>query len=95
MSRIDQLIGVALAAMAILVSASPATARTQAAAFSSNLNAQERSVFEAWYVAQIAHDAALNGYWRKIVSRRAARKKKKRAGRRLLDSDYVTTLPPK
>ncbi|MGI9423674.1 MAG: hypothetical protein ACR2PA_10810 [Hyphomicrobiaceae bacterium] len=95
MSRHDLLIGATIAIVAMQVATSPLAARTQAAAFTNTLNAQERRAFEAWYVAQISHDAALNGYWRKISARRSLRKKKKRARRALVDSDYVTTFPPK
>ena len=72
-----------------------ALAATKASEFSATLGSEQRGVFEAWYVAQISHSAALNGYWRKVDSKRNTRRKKKRARRALTDRDYVSSFPPK
>ena len=73
----------------------PAAARTKAGAFSETLTASERSAFEAWYVARISHDAALDGYWRKVRTMWSSRRRKKRARKALTDRDYVAKFPPK
>lgn len=72
-----------------------AIAATKASQFSATLGAEQRKVFEAWYVAQISHRAALNGYWRQIDRKRQIRRKKKRARRALTSQDYVSKFPPK
>ena len=88
--------GLSIALLLASVLATPvALAATKAKEFSATLGAEQRQVFEAWYVAQISHSAALNGYWRKVESKRNARRKKKRAKRALTHNDYVRTFPPK
>ena len=72
-----------------------AFAASAATEFSATLEAEPRATFEAWYLAQISHRAAINGYWRKVDGKRSLRRKKKRARRALGDDDYVTTFPPK
>ena len=72
-----------------------ADARNKAKLFAATLNPTERAAFESWYVAQLSFSATLNGYWRKVESKRALRRKKKRAQQQLLDRDYVSTFPPK
>lgn len=84
-----------MVAIVVALAATPATARTKARAFSETLTTSERTAFEAWYLARISHDAALDGYWRKVRSKWSARRKKKRARKALTDGDYVSKFPPK
>lgn len=85
-----------IAALLSAVCLAPAAlAATKAKEFSATLAADQQKTFEAWYLAQIAHRAALNGYWRKVETKRRARRKKKRAKQALTDNDYVNKFPPK
>ena len=84
-----------LFAAAVALCAAPVAAQTKARAFSETLTRSERSAFEAWYLARISHDAALDGYWRKVRQKWSARRKKKRAKQALTDRDYVAKFPPK
>lgn len=87
--------GAVAGAAAVFVCMSSAAAQTKARAFSDTLTASERSAFEAWYIARISHDAALDGYWRNVRQKWSARRKKKRAKQALTDRDYVSKFPPK
>ncbi len=78
-----------------LLCAGPAAAASKASAFSQALSAADRKAFEAWYIAQLAHADSSRAYWRRVERLRSHRRQKKRAGKRLVDSDYVTTFPPK
>ena len=84
-----------LSLLALLVSSTSVVARTKASQFSANLGAVERKAFEAWYVARIAHDAALDGYWRTTRAKWSERRKKRRAKVAISEQDYMTRFPPK
>jgi hypothetical protein len=81
--------------LALTWAPSAVLAQSAATQFSEQLGAAERQAFEAWYVAQLAHDDAGRAYWRRVESLRNERRRKKRNQQPLVDADYVLTFPPK
>jgi len=88
-------ISVAIIGLALQFLAFPALANSKVSEFSSQLKATERKKFDAWYVAQMAHEGALTTYWRQVERLRKRRRRKKAAKLALKDQDYVTKFPPK
>jgi len=84
-----------LVAVLMLFQPSIAHAASKVRAFGETLGEGERTSFEKWYFAQIAHGATANAYWSKVVRKRSHRRKLRRKKRSFSKNDYVTTYPPK
>ena len=63
-------------------------------AFVAKLSPSDRQQFETWLAARIHFDHQLDGYWRAVNEKRAARRKKRGTGVPFAADDYVMTLPP-
>lgn len=82
---------VALAFMALSV---PATAGKLAEQFAASLNAEEETLFVAYYRARSAFDQRTDAYWSSVDERRRGRKAKRGTGAAFTEEDYVPWLPP-
>lgn len=80
--------------LVMLLLTASVSANSKVAEFSSQLRKAERKQFEAWYIAQIAHEEAMTTYWDKVELLRKRRRQKRRDKIAFKDRDYVTTLPP-
>lgn len=78
----------------VCFAADGADARSKVREFASGLSTAERQAFEKWYFAQLAHDAAVDAYWRKVERKRTFRREVRRKRWRFDANDYVKTLPP-
>ncbi len=94
MLRLDRWLATLMAlAMALVVCAAPATARSTAA-FRETLGAQERKAFDDYLAARSVFDFKLDAYWREVTDKRALRRKRKAAKLELRHEDYVQAFPP-
>jgi hypothetical protein len=75
--------------------ASPADAAKLAPALASRLSPAQQKTYLAYREARSAYERSLRAYWRKVESKRGARKAKRRLGQALAADDYVATFPPK
>ncbi len=77
-----------------ILTAPPAAAESDTAAFVQTLDARQRSEFEAYTSAQTFHAFEADKFWRDCSDMRALRKKKRAAGEALTRDDYVLSYPP-
>jgi len=90
--------GLLAAGLALVLAAGLAEgahARSKVKGFASTLTQTERKAFEKWYFAQLAHDAALDSYWRTVERKRGVRRALRRKGRPFKARHYVTGYPPR
>src|SRR5262245_9599891 len=59
------------------------------------LTPAQQKIYLAYQEAHGAFEHALRAYWRKVESKRSARKAKRKADKVFTADDYVTTYPPK
>jgi hypothetical protein len=65
------------------------------AALAERLTPAQQKTYLAYRGARSAYERVLRAYWRKVESKRGARKAKRRNDQPLAAEDYVTTFPPK
>ena len=84
------------AALAALLALNPVTAVKAGIAddFLARLSGIDREQFQAWRISKRAFEARLDAYWGAIETKRAERRKKKKAQLELTATDYVQTFPP-
>jgi hypothetical protein len=98
----------ALAAFVALASIGPVVAAAQEkqastavvasklpAALAERLTPAQQKIYLAYREAHGAYERAVRTYWRKVESKRAARKAKRRLDQALTAEDYVASFPPK
>lgn len=83
-----------LVALAFVHAVPPAVAMSTAE-FLSTLDGSEARAFQAWKSARRAYEQKLDGYWDKVDSKRAERKRLRSSVAAFSADDYVMSFPPK
>jgi len=93
MPRLLRLILAGLMGLAMIFTASAASAASDSA-FLATLNPAQQAAFKQWRAAKAKHARQLDAYWTQVLRKRKARRRKRSKRIPFAHSDYVLTFPP-